>query len=80
MDTLFSKELKKVDKPTLSFEYFMKENLIPDAPIQGRRTDRDKTSDDPIRIFLAHIFNEFTNESVNTDYPDEANFRKCIIS
>ena len=74
--SIFEK-LKKVDKPTLSFEYFMKENLIPDAPIQGRRTDRDKASDDPIRIFLAHIFNEFTNESVNTDYPDEANLENA---
>lgn len=70
--SIFEK-LKKVDKPTLSFEYFRRQNLIPDAPIQGRRTDRDKDLNDPIRIFLAHILNEFKNESVSTDYPDEAN-------
>lgn len=65
-------KLKKVDKSTLSFEYFKQENLISDAPIQGRRTDRDKASNDPIRIFFTHIFNEFKTDSVNTDYPDEA--------
>lgn len=69
--SIFEK-LNKVDKSTLSFEYFRQENLIPDAPIQGRRTDRDKASNDPIRIFLTHIFNEFKTDSVNTDYPDEA--------
>lgn len=69
--SIFEK-LNKVDKSTLSFEYFRQENLIPDAPIQGRRTDRDKAPNDPIRIFLAHILNEFNNESIATDYPDEA--------
>ena len=65
-------KLKKVDKATLSFDYFVQNKLIPDAPIQGRRTDRDKDSNDPIRIFLAHILNEFNNEIIATDYPDEA--------
>ena len=49
--SIFEK-LNKVDKSTLSFEYFRQENLIPDAPIQGRRTDRDKASNDPIRILV----------------------------
>lgn len=66
-------KLKKVDKATLSFDYFIQNELIPDAPIQGRRTDRNKTVNDPIRIFLAHIENEFNNETITTDYPDEAN-------
>ena len=65
-------KLKKVDKASLSFDYFVQNNLISGAPIQGRRTDRDKASNDPIRIFLTHIFNEFKTDSVNTDYPDEA--------
>ena len=65
-------KLKKVDKATLSFDYFVQNKLIPDAPIQGRRTDRDKAQNDPIRIFLAHIVNEFNNETIATDYPDEA--------
>ncbi|MBJ8450620.1 HNH endonuclease [Acinetobacter bereziniae] len=66
-------KLQKVDKATLSFDYFLSQKLIPDAPIQGRRTDRDKAPSDPIRIFLDHIFNEFGNEALETDYPDEAN-------
>lgn len=70
-------KLKKVDKATLSYEYFRKENLIPDAPIQGRRTDRDKAPDDPIRIFLDYIVNQFANESVNTNYPDEADLQNA---
>lgn len=65
-------KLKKVDKASLSFDYFVQNQLIPDAPIQGRRTDRDKASNEPIRIFLAHIVNEFNNETIATDYPDEA--------
>lgn len=65
-------KLKKVDKATLSFDYFVQNKLIPDAPIQGRRTDRDKDFNDPIRIFLAYILNEFNNEIIATDYPDEA--------
>ncbi|WP_151706949.1 HNH endonuclease [Acinetobacter sp. TUM15064] len=65
-------KLKKVDKATLSFDYFVENKLIRDAPIQGRRTDRDKDSNDPIRIFLAHIVNEFNNELIVTNYPDEA--------
>jgi 5-methylcytosine-specific restriction protein A len=65
-------KLKKLDQATLSFEFFVQHGLIPDAPIQGRRTDRDKPVDDPIRIFLAHIVNEFNNETIATDYPDEA--------
>lgn len=65
-------KLKKVDKATLSFDYFVQNNLISGAPIQGRRTDRDKAPNDSIRIFLAHIVNEFNNETVDTDYPDEA--------
>ncbi|MCO8069368.1 HNH endonuclease [Acinetobacter lwoffii] len=72
-------KLNKVDKSTLSFEYFRQENLIPDAPIQGRRTDRDKASNDPIRIFLTHIFNEFKTDSVNTNYPDEANLENSLF-
>jgi len=72
-------KLNKVDKSTLSFEYFRQENLIPDAPIQGRRTDRDKASNDPIRIFLTHIFNEFKTENVNSDYPDEANLENSLF-
>ncbi|WP_017388677.1 HNH endonuclease [Acinetobacter calcoaceticus] len=66
------KKLKKLDKATLSYEFFVQHGLISDAPIQGRRTDRDKAVDDPIRIFLAHIVNEFNNETIATDYPDEA--------
>ena len=65
-------KLKKVDKATLSFDYFVQNNLISGAPIQGRRTDRDKAPNDSIRIFLAHIVNEFNNEAIATDYPDEA--------
>lgn len=65
-------KLKKLDKSTLSYKYFVQQSLIPDAPIQGRRTDRDKAVDDPIRIFLAHIVNEFNNETIAIDYPDEA--------
>ena len=72
-------KLNKVDKSTLSFEYFRQENLIPDAPIQGRRTDRDKASNDLIRIFLTHIFNEFKTENVNSDYPDEANLENSLF-
>lgn len=63
--SIFEK-LNKVDKSTLSFEYFRQENLIPDAPIQGRRTDRDKASNDPIRIFFTHIFNEFKTDKTPT--------------
>lgn len=65
-------KLQKVDKATLTFDYFLRQKLIPDAPIQGRRTDRDKAPNDPIRIFLDHIFKEFGNETLETDYPDEA--------
>ena len=65
-------KLKKVDKASLSFDYFIQNKLIPDAPIQGRRTDRDKAPNDPIRIFLAHIVNEFNNETIAINYPDEA--------
>lgn len=65
-------KINKVDKNTLTFDYFVNQGLISSAPIQGRRTDRDKASNDPIRLFLAHIENEFGNESVETDYPDEA--------
>lgn len=46
--------------------------MIPDAPIQGRRTDRDKDSNDPIRIFSAYFGPRFNNEIIATDYPDEA--------
>lgn len=66
-------KLQKVDKATLSFDYFVRQKLISDAPIQGRRTDRDKAPNDPIRIFLDHIVNEFGNDALETDYPDEAN-------
>lgn len=65
-------KLKKVDKASLSFDYFIQNKLIPDAPIQGRRTDRDKAPNDPIRIFLAHIVKEFNNETIAINYPDEA--------
>lgn len=65
-------KLKKVDKASLSFDYFIQNKLIPDAAIQGRRTDRDKAPNDPIRIFLAHIVNEFNNETIAINYPDEA--------
>ena len=68
-------KLQKVDKATLSFDYFVRQKLISDAPIQGRRTDRDKASSDPIRIFLDHIANEFGNDALETDYPDEANMQ-----
>lgn len=66
-------KLKKVDKKSLSFDFFREHNLIPDAPMQGRRTDRDKALNDPIRIFLDHIASEFGNEFIEVDYPDEAN-------
>ena len=66
-------KLQKVDKATLSFDYFLQKKLVSDAPIQGRRTDRDKALNDPIRIFLDHIVNEFGNDALDTDYPDEAN-------
>ena len=66
-------KLQKVDKATLSFDYFLQQKLISDAPIQGRRTDRDKAPNDPIRIFLDHIVNEFGNDALETNYPDEAN-------
>ncbi|CAM9236642.1 HNH endonuclease [Acinetobacter pseudolwoffii] len=72
-------KLKKVDKASLSYDYFIQQELIPNAPIQGRRTDRDKASNDPIRIFLTHIFNEFKTDSVNTDYPDEANLENSLF-
>jgi 5-methylcytosine-specific restriction protein A len=66
-------KLNKINKATLSFDYFLEQKLIPNAPIQGRRTDRGKVPNDPIRIFLNHIFNEFENDALDTDYPDEAN-------
>jgi 5-methylcytosine-specific restriction enzyme A len=66
-------KLKKVDKATLSYDFFRQQNLIPDAPIQGRRTDRDKAPNDSIHIFLDHISNEFKKDTVETNYPDEAN-------
>lgn len=66
-------KLQKVDKATLSFDYFLQKKLVSDAPIQGRRTDRDKAPNDPIRIFLDHIVNEFGNDALETNYPDEAN-------
>ena len=66
-------KLQKVDKATLSFDYFLQKKLVSDAPIQGRRTDRDKALNDPIRIFLDHIVNEFGNDALETNYPDEAN-------
>lgn len=66
-------KLQKVDKATLSFDYFLQQKLISDVPIQGRRTDRDKAPNDPIRIFLDHIVNEFGNDALETNYPDEAN-------
>lgn len=65
-------KLKKVNKASLSYEYFIQQKLIPNAPIQGRRTDRDKAPNDLIRIFLDHIANEFSSETIATDYPDEA--------
>lgn len=70
-------KLQKVDKATLSFDYFVRQKLISDAPIQGRRTDRDKAPNDPIRIFLDHIVNEFGNDALETDYPDEANLENA---
>lgn len=66
-------KLQKVDKATLSFDYFLQKKLVSDAPIQGRRTDRDKAPNDPIRIFLDHIVTEFGNDALETNYPDEAN-------
>jgi len=69
-------KLKKLDKSTLSYKYFVQQGLIPDAPIQGRRTDRDKAIDDPIRIFLAYISKEFHS----TGYPDEANVDDQLFS
>lgn len=66
-------KLKKINKATLSFDYFLQKKLVSDAPIQGRRTDRDKAPNDPIRIFLDHIVNEFGNDALETNYPDEAN-------
>lgn len=65
-------KLKKVDKASLSYDYFIQQELIPNAPIQGRRTDRDKAPNDPIRIFLDHISNGFKEDIQKTDYPDEA--------
>ena len=65
-------KLQKLDKDTLTYDYFLNQKLIPNVPIQGRRTDRDKAPNDPIRIFLEHIFNMFGNETLETDYPDEA--------
>lgn len=72
-------KLKKVDKASLSYDYFIQQELIPNTPIQGRRTDRDKAPNDPIRIFLTHIFNEFKTENVNSDYPDEANLENSLF-
>lgn len=72
-------KLKKVDKASLSYDYFIQQELIPNTPIQGRRTDRDKAPNDPIRTFLTHIFNEFKTENVNSDYPDEANLENSLF-
>lgn len=66
-------KLKKMDKPSLSYASFIQQKLIPEAPIQGRRTDRNKAQDDPIRIFLDYIARQFSGETLETDYPDEAN-------
>src|SRR5690606_33297123 len=44
-------KLKKVDKASLSFDYFVQNNLISGALIQGRRTDRDKASNDQSAFF-----------------------------
>ena len=66
-------KLQKVDKATLSFDYFLQKKMVSDAPIQWRRTDRDKAPNDPIRIFLDHIVTEFGNDALETNYPDEAN-------
>lgn len=65
-------KLKKLDKPSLSYDAFIRQKLIPEAPIQGRRTDRDKAKDDSICIFLDYIASEFAGETIETDYPDEA--------
>lgn len=66
-------KVKKVNKATLTFDYFVQQKLISNNPIQGRRTDRDKCETDPIRILLDHIFKNFQDENINSDYPDEAN-------
>lgn len=65
-------KLKKLNKATLKYDYFVQQKLIPHAPIQGRRTDRNKDKTDPIRIFLDHVSKEFHQDDINTDYPDEA--------
>lgn len=68
-------KIKKVDKTSLSFDTLVQQGLIPNAPIQGRRTDRDKNTQDPIYIFLAYIAHQFANDFSSIDYPDEADIQ-----
>lgn len=63
----------KVDKNSLSRWFFIQENFIKKSnTLQGRRTDRDKGLNDPIKLLLDHVSRQFKAEIIETDYPDEA--------
>lgn len=64
----------KVEKNTLSRTFFLQESFIKkNDTLQGRRTDRGKGPNDPIKLLLDHISRQFAVEIIETDYPDEAN-------
>lgn len=67
-------KLNKLDKNSLSRDFFIRESIISETDtLQGRRTDRDKSLNDPITLFFDYISNQFSTETKNYDYPDEGN-------
>ena len=63
----------KVEKNTLSRAFFLQESFIKKSDtLQGRRTDRGKGENDPIKLFLDHISRQFNAELIETNFPDEA--------
>ena len=63
----------KVEKNTLSRAFFLQESFIKKSDtLQGRRTDRGKGENDPIKLLLDHISRQFNAELIETHYPDEA--------
>ncbi|WP_151751931.1 HNH endonuclease [Acinetobacter bereziniae] len=63
----------KIDKPTLSRNYFIQSGLLPKTDtLQARRTDRDKTPNNHIKLLLDHIAEQFKIDIIEYDYPDEA--------
>lgn len=73
-------KLCKLDKPSLSRAFFIQNQFISkDNTLQGRRTDRGKGENNPIKLLLDHISQQFNTEIIETNYPDEANLESLFF-